>query len=237
MTLLLVESARSTDARFTGLLAKAREGLNRPWLGAGIEPGGRVETAMRGQCRQNSTHARPRAADRTDPGRRHQGNPRQIKRFLNALFDAARDRQGARLRRQTTTAGAREVHAGRTFPAGLLRADRTARRERPGRQARDALARSRRHPRASTGEEDEEEKPAAKGRVRQAAGADAAADRSRGMDEERMGEGAGPAIDPPLADMDLRPYVFVTRDKRSSSAASPPRAISKGCVEKLWVRR
>jgi predicted KAP-like P-loop ATPase len=84
--LLMIESIVGDDhAGFRGLLTKAKEGLNKPWLGArltqaevrGVDPGKReaLDAAF-----VLAAQIGPILADGT------KGNPRQIKRFLNALM-------------------------------------------------------------------------------------------------------------------------------------------------------
>jgi hypothetical protein len=83
--LMMIESIVGDDhAGFRGLLTKAKEGLNKPWLGAGltqaevrgVDPGKReaLDAAF-----VLAAQIGPILADGT------KGNPRQIKRFLNAL--------------------------------------------------------------------------------------------------------------------------------------------------------
>ena len=86
VTLLLVE-ARVGEGHegFNTLLAKARESLNKPWLGAGISQTDvrAVDPAHKDQLDGVFLLAQqigPILAEGT------KGNPRQIKRFLNSLF-------------------------------------------------------------------------------------------------------------------------------------------------------
>jgi predicted KAP-like P-loop ATPase len=86
VTLLLVQSLVGEDhVGFKTLLAKARESLNRPWLGASISQADvrAVDTGRRDDLDAAFVVAQqigPILAEGT------KGNPRQIKRFLNALY-------------------------------------------------------------------------------------------------------------------------------------------------------
>ena len=86
VTLLLVEALVGEGHEgFNTLLAKARESLNKPWLGAGISQTDvrAVDPAHKDQLDGVFLLAQqigPILAEGT------KGNPRQIKRFLNSLF-------------------------------------------------------------------------------------------------------------------------------------------------------
>lgn len=87
VTLLLSENALGrNDARFTKLLAAAREDMRRPWKSRGLDRR-TVEAAMGGTVPAEVSQALTLAAHVTkllSEGTR--GNPRQIKRFLNSLM-------------------------------------------------------------------------------------------------------------------------------------------------------
>lgn len=86
VTLLLVESIVGDEhAGFKELLAKAKAALNKPWLGTGLLQGDiqKVESAKRTELDAAfmlAAQIGPILAEGT------KGNPRQIKRFLNALL-------------------------------------------------------------------------------------------------------------------------------------------------------
>ena len=86
VTLLLVEALVGEGHEgFNTLLAKARESLNRPWLGAGIS---QTDVCAVDPARQDRLAAVFLLAQQTGPilAEGTKGNPRQIKRFLNSLF-------------------------------------------------------------------------------------------------------------------------------------------------------
>lgn len=98
----------------------------------------------------------------------------------------------------------------------------------------EALARFEAIVRASPAEEeDEDEKPAGKGlrRPARAKPAPSPPEAAEWLKNDWAKTWAG--IDPPLASVDLRPYVFVTRDKHSSLGGLAAASHLEGLVEKL----
>ncbi len=86
VTLLLVEAlVGECHEGFNTLLAKARESLNKPWLGTGIS---QADVCAVDPARQDHLADAFLLAQRTGPilAEGTKGNPRQIKRFLNSLF-------------------------------------------------------------------------------------------------------------------------------------------------------
>ena len=86
VTLLLVEALVGEGHEgFHTLLAKARESLNKPWLNAGIS---QTDVCAVDPAHHDDLAAAFLLAQRTGPilGEGTKGNPRQIKRFLNSLF-------------------------------------------------------------------------------------------------------------------------------------------------------
>lgn len=86
VTLLMIESLVGQEHEgFVKLLAQAREGLNKPWLGAGL---GQSEVEAVAADRKAELGATYILAQQIGPilAEGSKGNPRQIKRFLNSLL-------------------------------------------------------------------------------------------------------------------------------------------------------
>ncbi|TIO65681.1 Qat anti-phage system ATPase QatA [Mesorhizobium sp.] len=233
VTLLLAENALGPkDPRFLSLLASAREDMRRPWKSRGLDRR-TVEQAMAGKMPPDVDQALVISAHVTkilSEGTR--GNPRQIKRFLNSMMlrhAIAEERGfGADIQRPVL---AKIMLAERFYPDFYEQIARLAANHPDGRP--EALRRFEEHVRAPAPEEDDDEKPAAKG-GRKAARAAPAPFPAEAMEWEKNEWAKGwAAIDPPLTGVDLRPYVFVTRDKRSSLGGLAAASHLEGLVEKL----
>jgi predicted KAP-like P-loop ATPase len=86
VTLLLIEGLVGEDHEgFAGLLGKARKSLNQPWVGSGLS---QSDIRAVDPARQADLDATYFLAQQIGPilGEGTKGNPRQIKRFLNALL-------------------------------------------------------------------------------------------------------------------------------------------------------
>lgn len=154
------------------------------------------------------------------------GNPRQIKRFLNSMMlrHAIADERGfgADIQRPVL---AKIMLAERFYPDFYEQIARLAANHPDGQP--EALRRFEEDVRTPTPEEDDDEQPAGKG-GRKAPRSIPAPLPAEAVEWEKNEWAKGwAAIDPPLMGIDLRPYVFVTRDKRSSlgglAAAQSPR--------------
>lgn len=234
ITLLLAESALGPgDPRFRALLDAAREDLRRPWASRGLDRtvaeaalggAGRVPPEI-GQALAISAQITPPLAEGT------RGNPRQIKRFLNSMtlrYAIAEERGfGADIERPVL---AKVMLAERFSPDLYEQLARLAAGERDGRPA--ALARF----------EAEVRSPAAAPRGPKHDKRAAAEPTERLPPEaEEWLKGdwakAWAAIDPPLGDVDLRPYVFVTRDKRGYFGGLLAAGHLEALVERLMQPR
>lgn len=233
VTLLLAENALgSKDPRFLNLLASAREDMRRPWKSRGLDRR-TVEQAMAGKMPPDVDQALVISAHVTkilSEGTR--GNPRQIKRFLNSMMlrhAIAEERGfGADIQRPVL---AKIMLAERFYPDFYEQIARLAANHPDGQP--EALRRFEEHVRAPAPEEDDDEKPAAKG-GRKAARSAPAPLPAEAMEWEKNEWAKGwAAIDPPLTGVDLRPYVFVTRDKRSSLGGLAAASHLESLVEKL----
>lgn len=233
VTLLLAENTLgSKDPRFLSLLASAREDMRRPWKSRGLDRR-TVEQAMAGKMPTEVDQALVISAHVTkilSEGTR--GNPRQIKRFLNSMMlrHAIADERGfgADIQRPVL---AKIMLAERFYPDFYEQIARLAANHPDGQP--EALRRFEEHVRAPTPEEDDDEKPADKG-GRKAPRSIPAPLPAEAVEWEKNEWAKGwAAIDPPLMGIDTRPYVFVTRDKRSSLGGLAAASHLEGLVEKL----
>jgi predicted KAP-like P-loop ATPase len=224
VTLLLVEGLVGDEhAGFKTLLGKARSNLNQPWLGAGITQGDvrAVNTARREELDAAYVIAQqigPILAEGT------RGNPRQIKRFLNSLF--------------VRLAIAKARGFGASVNQAVLAKLMLAERFQP--DFYDHLA--------------GEAMIADEGRITELRDMEMRV-RSEGKTDKGKKEGKGEKgssrldstvekwlerewlvrwlkIEPALGDVDLRPYVFVARDKRIFAAAGESTVLG-GLIETL----
>lgn len=233
VTLLLAENALgSNDTRFLNLVASAREDMRRPWKSRGLDRR-TVEQAMAGKMPPEVDQALVISAHVTkilSEGTR--GNPRQIKRFLNSMMlrHAIADARGFGTDIQRPVL-AKIMLAERFYPDFYEQIARLAANHPDGQP--EALRRFEDHVRAPASEEDDDEKPAAKGGRKAARSAPAPLPAEATEWEKNEWAKGWAAIDPPLTGVDLRPYVFVTRDKRSSLGGLAAASHLEGLVEKL----
>jgi hypothetical protein len=220
-TLLLIQAEiGENDPAFVKLLAAARELLKRPWRNPVLDRAA-VETAMKARPAPEvqaaitlSQQISPILAEGT------RGNPRQIKRFLNSLLlrYAIADARGF-AEDITRPALAKIMLAERFMPRAFERIARLAANSDSGTVA--ALAAVERLARVAT----TPAKSAASGhgsiRKRSTVAAMPATDtggETADLVEAWRSDDALMAwarIDPALGDLDLRPYLFVTRDRRA----------------------
>lgn len=234
VTLLLAENALgSTDGRFLRLLAAAREDMKRPWKSRGLDRR-TVETAMGGAMPPEVDQALIISAHVTkilSEGTR--GNPRQIKRFLNSMMlrHAIADERGFGTDIQRPVL-AKIMLAERFYPDFYEQVARLAANHPDGKP--DAVRRFEEHVRTPVPDDhDDEEKPTGKGARRTARVAPAPLPpEALEWDKNEWAKGWA-AIDPLLSNVDLRPYVFVTRDKRSSLGGLAAASHLEALVEKL----
>ncbi len=216
ITLLQIENALGADdPKFQGLLEIAREDMKRPWKSKGLERSV-VQKAMGGNLTDDISQAINISSHVTkilSEGTR--GNPRQIKRFLNSMIlrqAIAEERGfGNDISRPVL---AKIMLAERFYSDFYEQIARLASLAPDG--APDALAGLERRARAAPQEvaDDGEDKPERK--PKPAVAVAIGAELQQWLKSDWALNWA--RIDPPLANVDLRPYVFVTRDKRSSLA-------------------
>ena len=207
VTLLLVEALVGDGHEgFNTLLAKARESLNKPWLGTGIS---QTDVCAVDPVRHDRLAAAFLLAQRIGPilAEGTKGNPRQIKRFLNSLF----------VRRSIAVARGFSDNVNEAVLAKLMLAERFQQ------DFYEYLAAATMH--ASDGKvmelRDLEGMVRDDGRSVAAARKEAKAktpsprlDPSSEKWAEREWLRRWLTLAPALGGVDLRPYVFVARDKR-----------------------
>lgn len=208
ITLLLVlnECGEASD-EFLKLVEFARQVLQRPWKGPGLDRNGVAEAlgSVPAPVERALDLSHRIAPILTDGAR---GNPRQVKRFINTMA----------LRR----AIAEERGFGDDLNATVLAKIMLAERFAP--EVYDAIARGSAGTGASEelaaletivrGDEPDGKKPKG-GRKAEKTGSESAEAPSLPDWPSLEWAKQWAKIDPPLAEYDLRPYVFVTRDRRS----------------------
>lgn len=235
ITLLLAENALGAqDERFVRLLAAAREDMRQPWKSRGLDRK-TVEKAMGGTVPPEVDQALVISAHVTkilSEGTR--GNPRQIKRFLNSMMlrhAIAEERGfGADIQRPVL---AKIMLAERFYPDFYEQIARLAAATDGKPKALARFEESVREPAVDDdGKDKTSDKDSSKARPKPT---------PLPLEVEEWGKNEWAknwaAIDPLLADVDLRPYVFVTRDKRSSLGGLAAASHLEGLVEKLMGPR
>jgi hypothetical protein len=218
-TLLLIQAeVGEIDPAFTKLLATARELLRRPWRNPVLDRTA-VEAAM-GRLAPEvqaaitlSQQISPILADGS------KGNPRQIKRFLNSLLlrYAIADARGF-AEDITRPALAKIMLAERFMPRVFDRLARLGANSESGKVS--ALAAIEEIARAGAATARAAAKGAAHGQSKRSTTKTAPAvdaETAELVEAWRSDRTllAWARIDPPLSEIDLRPYVFVTRDRRA----------------------
>jgi len=228
VALLLAENTlETTDPDFQKLLGVAREQLKRPWLSQGLERSA-IEAAIRTippeieQALSVSSHVSAILSEGAH------GNPRQIKRFLNTMMlrEAIAEERGFRedIKRPAL---AKIMLAERFAPTFYGQLAKLAAADVNGRP--QALAALEEHSKVlsggkpGTGDKDHEE------------AADKLPDLAEWLQSEWILRWA--KSEPKLSAEDLRPYVFVTRDKRGALAGVSAHQHLEAVIEKLMSRQ
>lgn len=228
VALLLAENAlETTDPAFKKLLGVAREQLKRPWLSQGLERSA-IEAAIQTippeieQALAVSSHVSAILSEGAH------GNPRQIKRFLNTMMlrEAIAEERGFRedIKRPAL---AKIMLAERFAPTFYGQLAKLAAADVNGRPK--ALAALEDHPKVlsgskiGTGEKDHDE------------AADNLPDLAEWLQSEWILRWA--KSEPKLSAEDLRPYVFVTRDKRGALAGVSAHQHLEAVIEKLMSKQ
>ncbi len=223
--LLLVESIVGDDhAGFQELLAKAKGALNTPWLGTGLLQGDiqKVDAAKKSELDAAfmlATQIGPILAEGT------KGNPRQIKRFLNALM----------VRQAIAKARKFEATINQSKLAKLMLAERFQPDFYDHMASQAMSSEDGRSKDLQALEAEQDDAPAAK---------PATAKKANNQEDEKL---LSPDVSkwaerewlrrwlkmrPTLGADDLRPYAFVSRDKRLLTSAADVGGID-GLVKRL----
>lgn len=228
VALLLAENAmKAGDPIFRKLLDVAREQLKRPWLSQGLERSA-IEAAIATipaeveQALAVSFHVSAILSEGAH------GNPRQIKRFLNTMMlrEAIAEERGFRgdIKRPAL---AKIMLAERFAPTFYGQLAKLAAADVNGKP--QALAVLEHHPkvlpgsRTGAGEKDSDET------------ADNLPDLAEWLQSEWILRWA--KSEPKLSAEDLRPYVFVTRDKRGALAGVSAHQHLEAVIEKLMSKQ
>lgn len=226
VTLLLIEGLVGAEHQgFRTLLEKARECLNRPWLSGGL---GREDISAVDPSRRQQLDATYVLAQQIGPilAEGTRGNPRQIKRFLNALL----------VRQAIAAARGFGDSINQAVLAKLMLAERfqpdfyehIAAQAMVAEDGKVVELKTLENPAVGA-----EPHTKAGGGKKDAKGASPSApdpETARWLEREWLQRWM--RIEPRLAEIDLRPYAFVARDKRMLAAAEGPRGL-EGLIEKL----
>lgn len=241
VTLLLVGAELGEDhAKFHGLIEKARDALREPWKGGG------VDAALLNNALGDLDDKGPAVvsaltlSDQIGPllGRGTFGNPRQIKRFLNALLlreHTARSRKFGEDFKRTVLA--KLMLAERFIPRLFEQIASDAARDPDGYCRR--LEKLEAAPEASPATEVRAERSTAnapaKSKVREEETSSLPPPADQILEEwrvdERVTEWA--ELEPKLASVDLRPYLFIARDRKNFFGAASTLGHLEGVVEML----
>ncbi|MFZ6047393.1 Qat anti-phage system ATPase QatA [Pseudomonas sp. CR3202] len=235
ISLLLAEDALGADnPDFQALLASAREDMRRPWISRGLDRAA-VETALKGKVTPAVEQALLLSGYVTEPlAKGTRGNPRQIKRFLNSMM----------LRHEIAEARGFGSDIQRPVLAKMMLAERF----------QPDLYEQIAHLVASSSSGRVRALELLEAAVRQSESAEEAvagdegnAGRKKASKDKPQKETADwlgndwvsrwALLEPRLGELDLRPYVFITRDKRSALGAYNTDSHLEGLVEKLMGPR
>lgn len=223
VTLLLVESLVGDDhAGFKALLDKARDILSRPWLGTGLS---RDDVKNVDPSRQRELDATYVLAQQIGPilAEGTRGNPRQVKRFLNALL----------VRQVIAKARGFGDSIHQSVLAKLMLAERFQPDFYEHIAGRAMIAEDGKVTDLTLLEDGGDGKKGDKGAKTSKEENEAApsvADVAKWLEREWLQRWL--KIQPALGDIDLRPYVFVARDKRMLAGAAELGGL-EGLIEKL----
>jgi len=213
--LLLLEGILGgDDPGFMKVLAQARELSRRPWLDQQLDTSP-IQGALAKDRDLQELHAlmlgiAPVLATGTE------GNPRQVKRFINAVFVRRRAAEARGLADEVQIAPLMKLMLAEYFHRDLFEAIASESRDGDG---GNALIRQLESPPIESDAEGKKGEKSAK-----------VADHSEAV---RLDYANDPKIrkwamlDPKIADLDLRPYLFVIRDARLVSASNLPAEVAE----------
>lgn len=237
VTLLLIGAQLGeTDPEFLALIAVARSMLKRPWTAAGLDAA-TVNAALGAKAAQ--AHNALTLSDQIGPllASGTQGNPRQIKRFLNALLlrQKIADARGFGDEVQLPVL-AKLMLAERFIPQLFDQIASAAARHPDGHCEDLALLETDEkpdEPETSVAEERTSGDGARSAKSRRSAAV--TLEESTILTEWKAGEAirAWSRLTPPLGGIDLRPYLFVAKDRKDYFGATSVLGRLQSVVEKL----
>lgn len=210
--LLLIEGiVGGDDAGFKTLLARAKEVLNRPWLGGGL-----TQEAVRAVDGEKvaALDGAFVLATRIGPvlGEGTKGNPRQIKRFLNALLVRQAIAKARNLEGDISQAALAKLMLAERFQPDFY--DHLA-----AKAMIDGDGKVKDLAKLEEAQREQVAESAAGGREKAKAAEPPELDAELQKWLERDWLKRWLRIEPALGDTDLRPYIFVARDKRMLGGA------------------
>jgi predicted KAP-like P-loop ATPase len=209
VTLLLVQAlVGENHAGFKTLLTKARESLNQPWLGGGIN---QSDVRAVDALRHVELDAAYVVAQQIGPilAEGTKGNPRQVKRFLNSLFVRLTIAKARGFSASVNQAVLAKLMLAERFQQDFY--DYFARQAMLADEGKIAELREMETLAREDGKTTKGKKPTEW--LNQ--------DMAKWLEREWLVRWL--KIEPALGDVDLRPYVFVARDKRIFAAAESTR--------------
>lgn len=241
VTLLLVSAELGEEnAGFKALIEKARVALREPWKGGGVDAALLRDTLGDLGEKGPAVVSALTLSDQIGPllGRGTFGNPRQIKRFLNALLlreHTAKNRKFGEDFKRTVLA--KLMLAERFIPRLFEQVASDAARDEDGFCRR--LERLEADPDTSPATEAASEAAPREGSTRRRTRVEAAPTPTPSSDQileewrvdERVTEWA--KLEPKLANVDLRPYLFIARDRKDFFGGASTLGHLEGVVEML----
>lgn len=213
--LLLLEGVfGSDDPGFLKVLEQARELSKKPWIDQQLDMAP-IQDALSKDAAARELHAlmqgiAPVLATGTE------GNPRQIKRFINAVFVRRRAAEARGLAEEVQVAPLMKLMLAEYFHRDLF--DALASESRDGDGSSNLVRQLETPPAEDSGAKkkgDKADKPAEQDE----------AVRSDFVNDPKIAKWA--ALDPKIASLDLRPYLFVIRDARLVSASNLPAEVAE----------
>lgn len=241
VTLLLVGAELGEDhPGFQTLIGKAREALREPWKGGGVDAA-LLNTSLGDLGDKGAAVVSALTlSDQIGPllGRGTFGNPRQIKRFLNALLlreHTARNRKFGEDFKRTILA--KLMLAERFIPRLFEQIATDAARDEGGvcRRMAELEAGPDAPPEMAADADQKASEETGKRKTGAASAPLAAADQilEEWRVDERVTEWA--KLEPKLAGVDLRPYLFIARDRKDFFGAASTLGHLEGVVDMLML--
>ncbi len=215
VTLLLIGAELGDDdPAFTALLAEARKHLTRPWLGGTLDAAGVRKALEHDKSKEERTHGALLISEQIGPllaaGTR--GNPRQVKRFLNTLLLRQASAQARGFGEDVKLPVLAKLMLAERFNPRVFDQIATAAASSPDGICSELAVVER----SSSSPEAKINGVAKGGKKQDKFSREAMEDLSQTAKEWLASEGVKEwaALRPPLAKTDLRPYLFVAKDRK-----------------------